>query len=46
MGISPGGAMTGADIVVGWFKDGEPMITVKINDFLHYLFNFYIYNFF
>ena len=28
MGISPGGAMTGADIVVGWVREGEVNIQV------------------
>jgi len=29
MGISPNGAMTGADIAVGWVKDGTPLVTVR-----------------
>ena len=29
MGISPNGGMTGADIVVGWVKDGSVKITVS-----------------
>ena len=30
MGISPNGAMTGADIVVGWVKEERTYITVSI----------------
>jgi len=29
MGISPSGGMIGADIVVGWVKDGIPEVTVS-----------------
>ena len=34
MGVSPNGGMIGADMFVGWVKDGVATITVSMSRFL------------